>query len=169
MEEKKIKKCVGPIILDEQDRILLITNKKWKNEEGEDIYVVPGGEIEGNETEEEALRREIREELGIEIEILYRVPGEKTKPIGKDFRPEDRIQMVFIDFFTKALSKEIKPNPDEVEKFIWDHTAEELLVLQENGELKMGNTMKGFLESYIHWKKENKEKDQEISHRELRK
>ncbi|WP_031528440.1 (deoxy)nucleoside triphosphate pyrophosphohydrolase [Dyadobacter crusticola] len=34
----------------------------------------PGGKVEQNESDEEALVREIREELNVEIDILYRLP-----------------------------------------------------------------------------------------------
>ncbi len=37
----------------------------------------PGGKIEGNESPEACLKREIREELGIEIDILEQLPSFK--------------------------------------------------------------------------------------------
>ena len=36
----------------------------------------PGGKVEAGESEEQALIREIREELGIDIEVVRRIPGE---------------------------------------------------------------------------------------------
>ena len=57
----KIRKCVGAVIYNNENKIFLMTSPKWKG------YIIPGGGIEGNESEEEALHREIKEELGIEI------------------------------------------------------------------------------------------------------
>ena len=40
------------------------------------LWEFPGGKVEPDETDEEALVREIREELGVEITIGERIPGE---------------------------------------------------------------------------------------------
>ena len=54
------------IIKDEQDRVL-ITQRPLKAPHG-GFWEFPGGKIEANETAECALVREIKEELGIEIQ-----------------------------------------------------------------------------------------------------
>lgn len=63
---------VAGIILNEKNQVLLqLRGKKAKNER--DLWKLPGGQIEYGETAKEALRREIKEELGVEINILKQV------------------------------------------------------------------------------------------------
>lgn len=58
---------VGALILDENERALLVLRKK-SPEAG--YWSIPGGKVEFMETVEKALERELREELGIEIDII---------------------------------------------------------------------------------------------------
>lgn len=53
------------LLVDEQGRVAIV------RESG--AYFLPGGGIEPGETPEEALRREVREECGFEIEILRKL------------------------------------------------------------------------------------------------
>ena len=66
---------VAAVIRDRRGRILLARRTEGRDLAG--LWEFPGGKCEAGETAEEALRRELREELGIEIEIgtrLIRVP-----------------------------------------------------------------------------------------------
>ena len=65
MEIRKTIEVVAAVIL--QDGKLFATQRgygEWK-----DWWEFPGGKIESGETPEEALKREIREELATEIEV----------------------------------------------------------------------------------------------------
>lgn len=57
---------VGAVILDEQDRVLLLQHR-FRPGNG---WGVPGGFINPAEQPEEAIRRELREEIGLEVELL---------------------------------------------------------------------------------------------------
>lgn len=57
---------VGAVIVDENDRILLVLRKKAP-EAG--CWSLPGGKVDYMETIEEAIKREIKEEIGVEIKI----------------------------------------------------------------------------------------------------
>lgn len=69
--------CVGAVIKDGQGRLLLI---KRGHEPGAGLWSLPGGRIEPDETDAEALVREMLEETGLTVEpgrLLGRVrwPG----------------------------------------------------------------------------------------------
>lgn len=57
--------AVGAILLDREDRVLLI---RRAHEPGKGLLAVPGGFVDEGETAEHALRREIREEVGLELD-----------------------------------------------------------------------------------------------------
>ncbi len=56
------------LLLDEQGRTLLFTVEEPDTETGKRFWFPPGGGVEGDETFEEAARRELLEETGIECE-----------------------------------------------------------------------------------------------------
>ncbi|GEM47453.1 NUDIX hydrolase [Deinococcus cellulosilyticus] len=56
-------------ILIEKDHVALIHREKMLEGAPVQYYVFPGGGIEAGETPEEGVRREILEELGLEIEV----------------------------------------------------------------------------------------------------
>lgn len=71
MEKQKLPKVgVGAVILDEANKVLLVLRKKAP-EAG--CWSLPGGKVDYMETIENAIMREIKEELGVEIEITQLV------------------------------------------------------------------------------------------------
>ena len=56
-------------IIYKDDKILLTRRKKGKSLEG--FWEFPGGKVERGETDTAALKRELKEELGLEISELY--------------------------------------------------------------------------------------------------
>ena len=60
---------VGAAILNKERKLLItLREKAAKNERGK--WEIPGGSVEFGETFEQAVKREIKEELGIEIDII---------------------------------------------------------------------------------------------------
>src|SRR3979409_362313 len=60
-------RCVGGIAHDPAGRLLLI---RRANEPGRGLWSLPGGRVEPGETDEEAVRRELLEETGLQV-----IPG----------------------------------------------------------------------------------------------
>ena len=91
----------GCIILNKKGEILLVKRSKdLRNEAG--MWSRPGGTVEFGETITEALVREIREEIGIEIEIIKFL--EYTDIINK----EEGTHWVALGFLAKRKSGEVK-------------------------------------------------------------
>jgi ADP-ribose pyrophosphatase YjhB (NUDIX family) len=60
----EIREAVRAIVLDPDDRVLLV---RWVNEDhGVDVWLTPGGGLDEGEDRGDALRRELREEAGLE-------------------------------------------------------------------------------------------------------
>lgn len=76
-EGKKIIEVVAAVIFDAENRIFATQRGygDWK-----DWWEFPGGKMEAGETPQQALKREIREELDAEIEV-----GELLKTINYDY------------------------------------------------------------------------------------
>ena len=103
---------VGALIMNEEGKVLLCESHKWPN-----IYTVPGGHVELGETFEEALRREIKEEVGLDVKIL------ELLSIQQVIYPKEfwkRAHFVFLDFLCKAEGKqEVEIDKDEIQATIW--------------------------------------------------
>ena len=64
-----MKKNRASAIIPYKDGLIVIKRIKGDNENREEYYTIPGGGQEEGESIEEATLREIREELGIEVEL----------------------------------------------------------------------------------------------------
>ena len=64
-----MKRINGRAIIIEGDEVLLMFRRKIKNDVIKEYYAIPGGGVENNETLEECVKREIREEFNIEIDV----------------------------------------------------------------------------------------------------
>ena len=95
------KVSVAALVTNEEGKILLV-NSPWRG------WEYPGGLIEPGETFQEALRREIREEAGVEVEI--------TGFVGICKNIEKNI--VNIDFTCRYISGELTPSEESTE-VIW--------------------------------------------------
>lgn len=97
------------LIYDNSNKIFLITSYKWKG------YGLPGGKQNPGESEESTLKREIKEELGIEITDLVK-SEEIISPPTKNI---DNITTFIVKpYFAKAVTTNINPN-EEVENYGW--------------------------------------------------
>ncbi len=91
-----------------RDEQLLLTKRPANKAQG-GLWEFPGGKIEPGESPKNALIREIREELGIEIEV-----GDLLAEIEHDY-PEVKIKLIC--YAAKIIEGE--PRPLEGQKITW--------------------------------------------------
>jgi 8-oxo-dGTP diphosphatase len=78
------------------------------------FYDLPGGKVELGETLQECVKREVREEAGIEVEIHEAFYVDEWRPIVKG----ETLQIIGVFFFCRPLSTEICLSQDH-DDFKW--------------------------------------------------
>ncbi len=95
-------------VIQNQNRFLVISQLAGRQE----FWDIPGGRIQYGESPYDALCREVKEETGLDIEIL--------RPLGVwwFFRADDKDQVICHTFLCRAMhiSIDLTKNPDSNEK-----------------------------------------------------
>lgn len=115
---------VAAIIYNDKDEILLIRGSKWG-----DFWQIPGGHIELGETWAKALKREIREETGLEIDNI------KFNDLLDCVYPKDfvrKVHFVFLDFSARLAGGKMAEKNREMAEYQWIKPEEALEQLKMN-------------------------------------
>ncbi len=125
---------VGALILNDAGEILLVQSFKWKN-----FWSVPGGHIELGERAEEAVKREVKEEVGLDVEPVKMLMVQQAVYPKNFLAPR---HFIFMDFLCHTKSSEVKLDKWEIQESKWV-TPEE--ALQE----KLEEFTRNLVEKYL--------------------
>jgi nucleoside triphosphatase len=102
---------VGALISNPRGKILLAKSHKWF-----DKYTLPGGHIEIGETMTEAVKREVKEEVGLDVEVEEMLLMQEAI-----FAPEfyKKRHFIFIDFACRTKDDQVKLDKKEIQDYIW--------------------------------------------------
>ncbi len=109
---RKSMRCGAVAVIPRADRLLVI--RRAATVEAPGTYCFPGGALEPGETEEDAIRRELREELAVDVVPVRRL-WQSITPWQVDLR------WWLVDLDPSAL---LQPNPAEVASAHWLTRAE---------------------------------------------
>ncbi len=114
-EIRKLPKVtVGAYIVNKNGEILMVRSPKWGNR-----LLGPGGHIEYGETAEKALKREVKEEVGLDItDVELLMPVEVINSVEFTVRKE---HFICLDCKAKLIdeNQEIKVDDREVVEYLW--------------------------------------------------
>jgi len=104
---------VGALIVNKEGRILLTKSHKWF-----DKYTLPGGHIEVGETMREAVIREVKEEVGLDVEVAEMLLMQEAI-FAEEFWK--RKHFIFFDFLCKSRDQQVKLDGRELQEYVWEY------------------------------------------------
>ncbi|MBC8274367.1 MAG: NUDIX domain-containing protein [Chloroflexi bacterium] len=106
---------MGAIIEDDKGGILLVKHKPEKGGFWQGKWICPGGKLELGEAIGEGIKREVKEETGLEIELVKPLPAfdRIVNSAG-----EVSLHVVYIDYIAKLAGGELKVDSD-VGEALW--------------------------------------------------
>ncbi len=115
MAEQPIMIGVGAVIEDEAGRILLVKHIQERGGFWQGKWICPGGKLELGETIEEGIKREVREETQLEIDLVA-----PLHPFDRIVRSNDEVSLhvIYIDYLARKTGGKLKPRSD-VGEAIW--------------------------------------------------
>jgi len=111
---KQIMVAVGAVVEDDEGRVLLVKHVPEKGGFWQGKWICPGGGLAFGEGIEEGIKREIKEETNLDIELIKPLlPFERiVKEEGKE------MHVIYIDYLARVKGGELKVGSD-VREAIW--------------------------------------------------
>lgn len=107
---------VGGLISNDEGKILLTRSHKWHNK-----YTLPGGHIELGETMMDAVKREVREETGLDVEVVEFLLHQEAIFTSEFYKKK---HFIFFDYYCRSGNQTVKLDQDELQDYAWVYPGE---------------------------------------------
>lgn len=104
---------VGALIVNKEGKILLAKSHKWF-----DKYTLPGGHIEVGETMIEAVAREVKEEVGLDVEVAEFLLMQEAIFANEFWKKK---HFIFFDFLCRSRDQQVKLDGRELQEYVWEY------------------------------------------------
>jgi len=102
---------VGALVVNPKGEVLLATSSKWNGK-----FTVPGGHIELGERAEDAIKREVKEETGLDVEPIELLLVQQAIYPEHYYKHE---HFVFLDYVCKATDSSVRLDRRELQTYVW--------------------------------------------------
>ena len=134
--EKYAYPVVGAMVVNPENKILLV-----KFDAKDSLYGLPGGKVRWGETIEDAVKREVKEEVDLNVE-LEGIPMVQEAIFSKELPKREDKHYIFLECVCKTNSSEVKLDNREIVSYIWVEPKEAL-------KLNINSFTRRFIETFI--------------------
>lgn len=140
-DDRQLPKVVAGALILHKGKMLLIRSDKWWGK-----WTVPGGKIEWGETIESALRREVMEEVGLDVNVMKFLGVQEAIMPREFYKPAHFIMLNYLCRVNVLPGQDpvVKTDGREVREFTWVKPRD-VLRLSPNLEPYAVNLIKIFL------------------------
>ncbi|MGD0422103.1 MAG: NUDIX domain-containing protein [Candidatus Bathyarchaeia archaeon] len=134
MSQKYPEATVGALVANPKGEVLIVQSSKWA-----DKHTVPGGHIELGELAEDAIKREVKEETGLDVEVVKLLLVQQAI-YPKFYRKHEHF--VFMDYLCRTRDTTVKLDGRELQQYAWVSPSGAL-------ELDLEEYTRNFVEAYL--------------------
>ncbi len=115
---------VGALIVNKEGKILLASSHKWF-----DRWTIPGGHIELGETMEQAVVREVKEEVGLDVHVVRLLLIQEAIYTSQFWKKR---HYIFFDFLCRCETDKVIVDNREIQGYSWVWPGQALLMNLES-------------------------------------
>lgn len=136
MTDKYAVPATGALIFNKREEIFLMKSPKWENQ-----WLVPGGKVEKGDSMKETVKKEVKEETGLEVEEVE-LMNVKNGGNPDDFSRDTHF--IFLNFTCRAENQDVELDQREAVEYMWIDPEEAL-----DSDLNINDSSREFIDNFL--------------------